>query len=161
VILDVGGGSTELIADGFRTSLDVGSVRLTERFGDDVDAAAAYVRERLPELDVERVLGVDGTTAEIAASAGARTVAPAVVEELFERLRVADPEERRSLLVLEPERTEVIVAGVLIVREVLRRYRATALDASDRDLLDGAALEAAELAARAEGDAPPGAFTCC
>src|SRR5215210_9097767 len=32
LVLDVGGGSTELIADGLRTSLDLGCVRLTERF---------------------------------------------------------------------------------------------------------------------------------
>ncbi len=37
VVVDVGGGSTELITDDFRTSLDVGCVRLTERHGDDLD----------------------------------------------------------------------------------------------------------------------------
>ena len=63
VVVDVGGGSTELIADGFRTSLDVGSVRLTERFGDDWDGAAAAVRELLPPLEGGHLLGVDGTTA--------------------------------------------------------------------------------------------------
>jgi hypothetical protein len=30
-----------------------------------------------------------------------------------------------------------------------------------RDILDGAALEAAAMPAAAEGDVPPGAFTCC
>src|SRR6476620_1921436 len=35
VVVDVGGGSTELITDEFRTSLDLGCVRLTERHGTD------------------------------------------------------------------------------------------------------------------------------
>src|SRR5438128_214354 len=36
VVVDIGGGSTELISNRFRTSLDVGCVRLTERHGDDL-----------------------------------------------------------------------------------------------------------------------------
>ena len=67
VVIDVGGGSTELITEGFRCSLDIGSVRLTERHGGDWDAAAAEIRAQLPELAGERALGVDGTTAELAA----------------------------------------------------------------------------------------------
>ncbi len=55
----------------------------------------------------------------------------------------------------------MIVAGIAIVAEVLRRVGVDGVEASRRDLLDGAALAAAELPARAEGDAPPGAFTCC
>ena len=62
---------------------------------------------------------------------------------------------------LDPDRAPVIVAGCLIVREVLRRYGLDAIQFSVRDILDGAALEAAALPARAEGDAPPGAYTCC
>ena len=58
-------------------------------------------------------------------------------------------------------RGPVIVAGIAIVAEVLRRVGVDGVEASRRDLLDGAALAAAELPARAEGDAPPGAFTCC
>jgi exopolyphosphatase/pppGpp-phosphohydrolase len=55
----------------------------------------------------------------------------------------------------------VIVAGAIIVREVLRRYRLELLRFSVRDLLDGAALEAASLPEPEEGAAPPGAYTCC
>jgi exopolyphosphatase/guanosine-5'-triphosphate,3'-diphosphate pyrophosphatase len=161
LVVDVGGGSTELITNGFRQSLDVGSVRLTERYGEDVDAAAAFVRDQLPELDVAHALGVDGTTAEVAALAGSQQVAAAAVDEILARLAAVAPGERGALLVLEPDRGEVIVSGVLILREVLRRYGIGTLEASTRDLLDGAALEAAELPAPAEGDAPPGAYTCC
>ena len=51
--MDVGGGSTELVLGGpdgvsFHTSLDLGCVRLTERFGDDIEACAAHVRSAPP-----------------------------------------------------------------------------------------------------------------
>jgi hypothetical protein len=55
----------------------------------------------------------------------------------------------------------VMVAGAVIVREVLDRYGLTGLDVSERDILHGAALEAAALPPAEEGDAPPGAYTCC
>jgi exopolyphosphatase/guanosine-5'-triphosphate,3'-diphosphate pyrophosphatase len=161
LVIDVGGGSTELSANGFRASLDIGSVRLTERFGDDVDAAAAFVRSQLPALDAERGLGVDGTTAELAAMAGAQEVSRSQVEDGLARLAAATPEERRAMLPLEPDRADVIVAGVAILREVMRRYGIETLEASTRDLLDGAALAAAELPAPTDGAAPPGAYTCC
>ena len=55
----------------------------------------------------------------------------------------------------------MIVAGAAILRELLRRYGLDRIEASEHDLLHGAALAAAELPEPAEGDAPPGAFTCC
>jgi hypothetical protein len=55
----------------------------------------------------------------------------------------------------------VIVAGTLVVAEALRHFGLDELEASEHDLLHGAALAAAELPARAEGPAPPGAYTCC
>ena len=55
----------------------------------------------------------------------------------------------------------MIVGGALIVREVLRRYDLDEIEFSVRDLLDGAALAAADLPAADEGAAPPGAYTCC
>jgi len=160
VVVDVGGGSTELITDSFRTSMDIGSVRLTERFGVHQGAAAAYIREQLPDLRATRALGVDGTTAELAAIAGSDTVTLDTIGETLDWLGASTEEERRARL-LEPDRSEVLAAGVLILRETLRRLGLDSITASTRDLLTGAALEAATLPAAAEGDAPPGAYTCC
>jgi exopolyphosphatase / guanosine-5'-triphosphate,3'-diphosphate pyrophosphatase len=160
VVIDVGGGSTELITESFRTSMDIGSVRLTERFGIHQGAAAAYIRARLPELTAERALGVDGTTAELAGLAGSRTVTLTTIDETLDWLAVTTEEERRARLIL-PDRSEVLAAGVLILRETLRHLGLDAIDASDRDLLNGAALAAAELPEPVEGEAPPGAYTCC
>jgi exopolyphosphatase/guanosine-5'-triphosphate,3'-diphosphate pyrophosphatase len=157
VVVDVGGGSTELIANGFRTSLDVGSVRLTERFGDDWERAAAAVRGLLPPLEAERLLGVDGTTAELA-GLGATSLPD--IERTLVWLRSASDEEIRARL-FEPDRSGVFAEGVIVHREVLRHLGVTRLEQSDSDILNGAALEAAELPEAAEGDAPPGAYTCC
>ena len=55
----------------------------------------------------------------------------------------------------------MIVAGAVILREILDRFALDAIDVSERDILDGAALAAAELPAPVEGAAPPGAYTCC
>jgi exopolyphosphatase/guanosine-5'-triphosphate,3'-diphosphate pyrophosphatase len=69
--------------------------------------------------------------------------------------------ERRRLRPLDPERAPVIVAGAVIVREIVDFLGLDGIEASERDILDGAALAAAELPAAVEGDAPPGAYTCC
>ena len=79
----------------------------------------------------------------------------------LERLAALPLVERRELPGLDPDRAPVIVAGAVIVREFLDRYGLQELEVSERDLLHGAALEAAELPEPQEGDAPPGAYTCC
>jgi exopolyphosphatase / guanosine-5'-triphosphate,3'-diphosphate pyrophosphatase len=160
LIVDVGGGSTELITESFSTSINVGSVRLTERYGEDWDEAAAAVRALLPELAVERALGVDGTTAEVTAMGDGHSASVAAVDEVLAWLRSSSEAERRARL-LEPDRSEVLAGGVLVLRETLRHFGLERIEASDRDLLNGAALEAAALPDPAEGDAPPGAYTCC
>ena len=168
LILDVGGGSTELSLDGRSVSLDVGSVRLTERYlehdppaEDELARAEAYVVTLLPPWAAATALGVDGTTAELAALAETPRVERSFVDEQLARLAALPAAERRPLLRLEPDRAEAIVAGVLIVRAVLAHFGLGAIDHSGRDLLHGAALAAAELPAPAEGAAPPGAYTCC
>jgi exopolyphosphatase/guanosine-5'-triphosphate,3'-diphosphate pyrophosphatase len=62
---------------------------------------------------------------------------------------------------MESERALVIVAGAAILVAVLDAYGLDEIVVSERDILDGIALAAAELPAPAEGDAPPGAYTCC
>ena len=55
----------------------------------------------------------------------------------------------------------MIVAGAAILAEILAFYDLAGIEASERDILHGAALAAAELPAPEEGAAPPGAYTCC
>jgi exopolyphosphatase / guanosine-5'-triphosphate,3'-diphosphate pyrophosphatase len=177
VVLDVGGGSTELITAQERVSLDLGCVRLTERHlcsdppaREELDAAAWAVREALPDWHPQDAIGVAGTVTTLAALElgeydPARThgyrISRASVDRQVGRLASLPLAARRELPGLEPERAPVIVGGALIVREVLDRYGLDGLEVSERDLLHGAALEAAELPEPQEGDAPPGAYTCC
>ncbi len=85
----------------------------------------------------------------------------AAVEEQLARLAALPLAERRRVPGLEPERAPVIVAGAAILREILRTYGLAEIEVSERDILDGAALAAAELPEPEEGAAPPGAYTCC
>ena len=181
LLLDVGGGSTELTLPDFRVSLDVGSVRLTERFvasdpptSDEVDACRAAVRSVLEEhardLEVGHAIGVAGTITTLAAlelggydreRVHGYRIAREAAERQLDRLASLPLEERRDQPGLEPARAPVIVAGVTIVAEALRFFDLDELEVSEHDLLTGAALAAAELPEREEGDAPPGAYTCC
>ena len=187
LIVDVGGGSTELVVGGpdgvsFHVSLDVGSVRLTERFiaadppsSDELTACAAAVRavlEERVEAQPRRAIGVAGTVTTLAAlDLGLERYDPARVhghrlsrtglDAQLARLASLPLPERRRIPSLEPERAPVIVAGTVIVREVLAFFGLSELEASERDILEGAALRAAELPEAAESDVPPGAFTCC
>ncbi len=150
LVLDVGGGSTELIVGDFRVSLDVGSVRLTERFlhsdpptTAELDAAAAFVDSLLPTLDVTAGIGVAGSVAQLSALVGDLTAA--AIDAELARLASLPLAQRQLVPNLDPARAPVIVGGALIVARVLRRYRLSRLEYSVRDLLDGVALAAAEL----------------
>ncbi len=191
VIVDIGGGSTELVAgepDGVRwhESLDIGSVRLTERFlhsdpptREELGACGSAVQALLAERVADEVrsrtqsaIGVAGTITSIAALAlgldeydrervhGSVLSAEALSEQL-DRLAAVPVAERRKLRPLDPERAPVIVAGAVIAREALSFFDVHELEISERDILDGAALTAAELPEAEEGAAPPGAYTCC
>ncbi len=172
LLVDIGGGSTELVLDGFRTSLPLGSVRFTERHGEGVEASVEAARALLPELEPESAVGVAATITTLAAlDLGldeydrSRVDGHALTRDgaraQLERLAALPLEERRQVPALEPERAPVIVAGAAILVAILDAYELDSIRVSERDLLDGAALAAAELPEPEEGAAPPGAYTCC
>jgi exopolyphosphatase / guanosine-5'-triphosphate,3'-diphosphate pyrophosphatase len=191
VIVDLGGGSTELVAGGptgvrWHDSLDIGSVRLTERFlhsdpptENELWSCARAVRELLAERVPEDVhttaaeaIGVAGTITTLAAldldldeydaeRVHGHVLSPTALQQQLHRLASVPLAERRQLRPLEPERAPVIVAGAVIARELVEFFGVAGLEVSERDILDGAALAAAELPEREEGAAPPGAYTCC
>jgi exopolyphosphatase / guanosine-5'-triphosphate,3'-diphosphate pyrophosphatase len=182
VVIDVGGGSTELILGGpdgvaFHTSLDLGCVRLTERFGTDFGAAAAHVRDVLAgsvptDVRPQAAIGVAGTITTIATvDLGLEVEDPDVVHghrlsaetvaAWTGRLEGMSVEEIRALRGMHPGRAPVIAAGAVVVRETLEHFDLETLEVSEHDIMHGAALAAAELPEEAEGGAPPTAHTCC
>jgi exopolyphosphatase / guanosine-5'-triphosphate,3'-diphosphate pyrophosphatase len=176
-IVDVGGGSTELVmgdASGpfFARSVQLGSVRITERhLGEgrvpadrlavarsDVRSTAEGALADAPMARASVLVAVAGTATTIAAlDLGLGSYDPErihghvltrdVIVDWRDRLAAMELEERLVLPGLEPGRAPVIVGGALVletVLEVLGRDRARI---SDRDILHGIALLAAEAGA--------------
>jgi exopolyphosphatase/guanosine-5'-triphosphate,3'-diphosphate pyrophosphatase len=172
LVFDVGGGSTELIvgaaasgaAPKSRVSLDIGSVRLFERYvqsdppkpqeltGIEAQiqrelASAAPLRE-IRDGEPITLVGVAGTVTTLKALElgltpydGARVhgavLTLSVVEALCAKLASLPLAQREQLPGLDPKRAGVIIAGALIVRELLRRAGASQTIVSDRGVRFG------------------------
>ena len=180
LVIDIGGGSTELVVvgeSGVESSLstEAGSVRLTERFlhadpplAEELAACEAHVRSLLPRLAIDHAIGVAGTVAtaakierEGAISVHGDRLSRAAVGAILDRLAALPLVERERVHGLVSARAPVIVAGLVVLHEILVYYGVAELTVSERDLLDGAALAAAELPAPDETGVPPGAYSCC
>ena len=164
LVFDIGGGSTELIlgdANGVRRyrSLDIGAVRLTERFFKSdppaeteltaarqlaVDSLAAFSVPSAPLI----VAGIGGTALNIAAvtsglsqpdpdSLHGATVSQAEVASALARFSQVPLAERRAIPGLEPKRADVIVAGALILDTLLTYFTADRFLLSARGLRYG------------------------
>ncbi len=185
LLVDIGGGSTELVLAGAggspsaSTSLDIGCVRVTERFlssdppsAGELMEASAFVRSLLPPYDVRGAIGVAGTVTTLATldlgedeydpmRTHGHRIPRTSLDHQLERLAGMTTAEREEVPGIEPGRAPVIVAGLVVLREILDAYDLPEIEVSERDILHGAALAAAELPEPEEGAAPPGAYTCC
>jgi exopolyphosphatase/guanosine-5'-triphosphate,3'-diphosphate pyrophosphatase len=169
VVVDVGGGSTEVVAsDGARVtaaiSLPIGAVRLAERHlrhepptADDATALTADIDAPVARATVPAgaaVVGTAGTATTIAtvhlelagydpaAIHGVRVPAPAI-DAMLARLLALSTAERRAIRGMEPKRADVIPAGVAIFARILRQAGASELVISDRGIRWGVAYELA------------------
>lgn len=167
VVIDVGGGSTELITAAHGSvvsavSVPIGAVRLTERhlktdppaigevlgLDDDIDNQLA--KHALP-ANVP-IIGTAGTATTMAsivlelesydpdAVTGIR-LAPEKVEQLRQRLFKATTAERRAMTGMEPQRADVIAAGVAIYHRAMHRIGAPVMITCDRGIRWGLAYE--------------------
>ena len=114
LVVDIGGGSTEVqvVGGDVRESLDVGCVRMTERFGEDVSAIREHVRGLLPRARPERAVGVAGTVTTIAAlDLGLTEYDPERIHgHSISRAAVAEQTARLASMTVE-ERAEIIEPG--------------------------------------------------
>ena len=170
LLIDIGGGSTELVIGegrkaGFHVSTQAGVVRQTERhlhadpperhemaeLSDDVRqilSAAVPIEQRTA---VTQAIAVAGTATSLAAIAQrlepydpARVhgyhLTRAEAERILARLAAVVLEERKKTPGLDPARAPTIVAGVLILEQVLDLFGLEEIEVSEHDILRGAAL---------------------
>jgi exopolyphosphatase / guanosine-5'-triphosphate,3'-diphosphate pyrophosphatase len=172
LVMDIGGGSTELITGSaageiYRAiSLDVGSVRVTERFlkqnpvaDDDLARATEYVDDLLAGSGVEFAsigtwIGVGGTATTLAGvylglehydreQVHGAVIALPAVPELLHRLARMTVEEVKALPSMHPGRADVITGGALVEARIAARLKVADLIVSESDILDGIALQLA------------------
>lgn len=170
LVVDVGGGSTELVVGAgrearFHVSTQAGVVRQTERHIEhdpptekELDHLAQDVRAIVsdavkPEVrgEVRHGIAVAGTATSLAAIAQrldpydpekvhGYTVSKDEAERILGELAAIPLEQRRTTPGLHPDRAPTIVAGAIILREVMELFGLSAIEVSEHDILRGAAL---------------------
>ncbi len=194
LVVDIGGGSTELSVGrmddgaslklgtcetegseasvqlpGFElfgwTSLEIGCVRLSERYlhGDpptpeelheairDVEVNLVEAERAVPIQEASTFIGLAGTVTSLAAmdlkldsydpdAVHHHRLTREAIENLFRYLASSTLEELRGEPGLEPERAEVIVGGAVVLTVMMRRWGFDAVVVSEADILDGVAL---------------------
>lgn len=174
LVVDIGGGSTEFIVgttaiEGVM-SVDIGCVRLTEKFLDhdpplpeeltaSISLADAYLDDVLRELpasaEARTVMGLAGTITTVAAvEIGLETydrdrihhfrLTREATEDVFRTLATESLADRVHNPGLEAARADVIVGGCCVLVALFRRFGLEEIIVSEADILDGLALSLAE-----------------
>jgi exopolyphosphatase/guanosine-5'-triphosphate,3'-diphosphate pyrophosphatase len=173
LVVDIGGGSTELVLGdgprvGFYASLQVGTVRHTERYvthdppeahelellAADVSAEISAALDGAAPTDASVGIGVAGTPTSLAAiDQELEPYDPELVhgyrlplrsiQRMCSQLAAVPLAERVRVPGLHEGRAPTIVAGVVILIGVMRAFGLSEVEVSEHDILYGAALEAA------------------
>ncbi|PZF79753.1 Ppx/GppA phosphatase family protein [Jiangella anatolica] len=172
LVVDIGGGSTELALGGgdgvtAARSVDIGCVRLTERrfrsdppTSEQVAAARADIEAALdeaaavvPVADARTLVGLAGSVTTVAAihlglaeydsAAIHHSRIPAEqVRAISDHLLTLTHHERLAIGPMHPGRADVIAAGALVLRCVVDRAGVDEVLVSEHDILDGIAWSA-------------------
>lgn len=164
LVIDIGGGSTELAFGGQKEllyvhSLNVGAVRLKDIFPADVNGiimntpeiqryATAAIKALPPLVLPDAITGVGGTITSLAAIAQQLTaydsekvhgyyLDTACVNGLLAALAALPLAERKKTAGLQPERADIIVYGIAILAALLDELGSNGLTVSERDILEG------------------------
>jgi len=171
LVVDIGGGSTELVIGdgpdvGFHASIQAGTVRHTERhLGHDPPEASeleelagdvgGLVHEALEGAAIAQAnegIGVAGTPTSLVAIeqkldpydpdlVHGSTLTLASVQRMCSELASKSLAERLEVVGLHAGRAPTIVAGVVILIQVMRAFGLSEIEVSEHDILYGAALE--------------------
>ena len=172
LVVDIGGGSTELVIGSgsevsFHASLQAGTVRHTERhvshdpvqqaelenLANDVRLLIDRVLEGSDFVQAKAGIGVAGTPTSLAAidqqldpydpeAVHGSTLSLEAIQRMCSELSTKTLEERLEVTGLHPGRAPTIVAGVVILIQVMRAFGLSEIEVSEHDILYGAAFEA-------------------
>jgi exopolyphosphatase/guanosine-5'-triphosphate,3'-diphosphate pyrophosphatase len=173
LVFDIGGGSTELIVGsgnqvGFHTSLQAGTIRQSERHltsdppdPHELEALAADIRNLIdraiaadPQAKASRAIAVAGTPTSLAAvdqelepydpgRVHGYHLGMQRIQRMLSRLSSLPLAERLRVPGLHPGRAPTIVAGTVILVQVMRAFGIEEVEVSELDILHGSALSAA------------------
>ncbi len=173
LVIDIGGGSTEIVVGSgremaFHTSLQLGTVRHTERHirndpptAPELEALAEDIRKQLfAELaaadffEIHTGIAVAGTPTSLAAidqeldpydpeRVHGYVLSLDAIQHMYSMLSGKSLEERLKVPGLHPGRAPTIVAGVVILIQAMRAFGLQEIEVSEHDILYGAALKAA------------------
>lgn len=171
LVVDIGGGSTELVIGqggepGDLVSLDIGCVRMHEKYlasdppsEEELGEMRAELTEKLRAAKAmlavpagARLIGVAGTVTQLATlKSGIPVYDPDVthhfvlshgdVRLLAKRLQSLTYSQRKRTAGLEPGRADVIVAGAEILLQVMETFDSPEVLVSERDILDGLVMQ--------------------
>jgi len=158
VVSDIGGGSTEIVSEVAQASIDIGSVRLTERWfrerpipADRLDMARDQAKTLFQGVgfsEVGSLLGVGGTWTEIGGMVGGperdvdlAMVTLAEITDLVRRLAGLTIDQTAKLPTLNPKRAGTILGGVVVAEAVMDVLGVEVATQSISDSLDGLAAE--------------------
>lgn len=161
LILDIGGGSTEFVIGSqiegivFKKSIDIGAVRLTDNFGDDLHSMTNFILSQVHDLHdlierytVKQIVGIGGTISTVSAinlclarydsdRVHNSKISLSEVECILRSLSILSLEERKKVVGLQPERADIIVAGVNILLGIMNKLHIKNLTVSEYDNLEG------------------------
>ena len=173
LVFDIGGGSTELIVGSgaqvdFHTSLQAGTIRQSERHlttdppdPHELEDLAADIRNQIdraiaaePQARVARAIAVAGTPTSLAAidqelepydpgRVHGYRLGMQQIQRMLSRLSSLPLAERLRVPGLHPGRAPTIVAGTVILVQVMRAFKIKEIEVSELDILHGSALSAA------------------
>ena len=162
VVSDIGGGSTEFVTDSDVTSVDIGSVRLTERHlrerpptKEQLSHSLIEIARQFGDIEVgsaETHIGVAGTWTSLAAisqdlevydskKVHGHVLTNAALDVVVEKLRGMTVEETAAIPSLDPARAPVILAGATVATVVTEVLGVSETVVSEHDTLDGVAFE--------------------
>jgi len=167
LVIDVGGGSTELIVGDalgiqFAYSANVGAVRMTgkhittdpisniecENVKVDIAKITSEVLMELKKYNITKAIGIGGTATTLGAMKlemetydrfviQNSSITNKEIKKINKSLEALSVEERKKIKGLQPKRADIILAGSMVVEHVLENLELEEMYISDFDNLEG------------------------